>query len=57
MKEIHIPVKEMAYYLHSSGDLTRDFFQNADPTEGNEAHLYLQNRYNSTDLKEYYVHF
>lgn len=55
MKEIHIPVKEMAYYLHSSGDLTRDFFQNADPTEGNEAHLYLQNRYNSTDLKEYYV--
>ncbi len=55
MKELDIAVKEMAYYLYSSGDLSQDTFQNSDPQAGSEAHRYLQGKYKETDIKEYYV--
>lgn len=55
LKELDIACKEMAYFLYSSGDLSRDYFQNADPEEGKAAHTYLQNKYHKDDIKEYYV--
>ncbi len=57
MKELNIAVKEMVYFLYSSGDLTRDTFQNIDPEQGKEAHKYIQNKFKGNDQKEYYIKY
>ncbi len=54
MKKI-IAVKELAQFLYSSGDLTREFFSNKNDNDGKKAHSYLQNKYNDDSKKEYYI--
>lgn len=50
-----IAVKEIAYFVCGSGDLTPEFFLNHDVTQGNMAHDYLQAKYNSKSKKEVYI--
>lgn len=50
-----IGVREIAYFLYSSGDLSSDFFSNAHALDGKKAHDYLQKRYNAESKKEYYI--
>lgn len=50
-----IAVKELAQFLYSSGDLTREFFSNKSNLDGKKAHSFLQNQYNDESKKEYYI--
>lgn len=50
-----IAVREIAYFLYSSGDLSVDFFSNSSKKDGKKAHQYLQNKYKNIDEKEYYI--
>lgn len=50
-----IGVREIAYFLYSSGDLSSDFFSNARALDGKKAHDYLQKRYNAESKKEYFI--
>ena len=50
-----IAVKELAYFVCQSGDLTREFFSNHDLEAGKRAHEYHQARYNEDSKKEVYV--
>ncbi len=50
-----IAVKELAQFLYSSGDLTREFFSNKTNLDGKKAHSFLQNQYNDESKKEYYI--
>ena len=50
-----IAIKELAYFVHQSGDLTTEFFSNADLEIGKRAHSYLQGLYEDKDEKEYYI--
>lgn len=50
-----IAVKELAQFIYSSGDLTREFFSNKPNLDGKKAHSYLQNQYNNESKKEYYI--
>lgn len=50
-----IAVTDIAKYLYASGDLTSEFFSNRDLSEGTRAHNFLQEKYNSNSLKEYFI--
>ena len=50
-----IAVKELAYFVCGSGDLTLEFFSNRDVNEGTKAHEYLQSLYNSKSKSEVYI--
>ena len=50
-----IAVKELAYFICQSGNLTTEFFSNHDLEAGKKAHEYHQNRYNEASKKEVYV--
>ncbi|MBO5711380.1 MAG: PD-(D/E)XK nuclease family protein, partial [Acholeplasmatales bacterium] len=50
-----IAVKELAYFVCQSGNLTSEFFSNHDLEQGTKIHQYLQNKYNEKSLKEYYI--
>ena len=50
-----IGVRELAYFIHQSGDLTTEFFSNHDLLQGSRAHDYLQSYYSENDKAEYYI--
>ena len=50
-----IAIKELAYFVCGSGDLTLEFFSNRDVNEGTKAHEYLQSLYNSKSKSEVYI--
>lgn len=50
-----IAVKELAYFVCQSGNLTSEFFSNHDLEQGTKIHKYLQNKYNEKSQKEYYI--
>ena len=50
-----IAVKELAYFVCQSGNLTTEFFSNHDLEAGRKAHHYHQARYNELSKKEVYV--
>ena len=50
-----IAVKELAYFVCQSGNLTAEFFSNHDLEAGKKAHEYHQGRYNELSKKEVYV--
>ncbi len=50
-----IAVKELAYFICQSGNLTTEFFSNADMLRGQKAHDYLQSKYNSESKSEVYI--
>ena len=50
-----IAVKELAYFICQSGNLTTEFFSNHDLEAGRKAHEYHQARYNDSSKKEVYV--
>lgn len=50
-----IGVKEIAYFVHASGDLTVEFSSNKSNQEGKEAHAYLQSKFDEFSVKELYV--
>ena len=50
-----IAVKELAYFVCQSGNLTTEFFSNHDLEAGRKAHEYHQSRYNELSKKEVYV--
>ena len=52
---ISIAVKELAYFVCQSGDLTTEFFSNRDLEAGKKAHLHHQARYNDASKKEVYI--
>lgn len=47
-----ISVTDLAKFLYNSGDLTNEFFSNKRTLEGQIAHSFLQEQYNSTSQKE-----
>ncbi len=52
---MNIAVKELAYFVCGSGDLTLEFFSNRDINDGVKAHQYLQSQYNSKSNSEVYI--
>ncbi len=50
-----IGVRDLAYFIHQSGDLTTEFFSNHDMLLGSRAHDYLQSQYGPNDKAEYYI--
>lgn len=56
MKKV-LAVREIAYFLYASGDLTSDYFLNSTAVEGKKAHKYIQNSYTKDDKKEYYIKY
>ena len=50
-----IAVKELAYFVCQSGNLTTEFFSNHDLEAGKRAHEHLQSKYNDKSKKEYYI--
>lgn len=50
-----IAVKELAYFVCQSGNLTTEFFSNSDLERGKKAHTFLQEKYNSESLSEVYI--
>lgn len=50
-----IAIKELAYFVCQSGNLTTEFFSNNDLLKGQRAHEYLQSKYNDKSLKEVYI--
>ncbi|MBE6136826.1 MAG: ATP-dependent DNA helicase [Erysipelotrichaceae bacterium] len=50
-----IAVKELAYFVCQSGNLTTEFFSNADLERGKRAHLHIQEKYNSKSQSEVYI--
>ena len=50
-----IGVRDLAYFIHQSGDLTTEFFTNHDMLAGSRAHDYLQSNYSGNDKAEYYI--
>ena len=50
-----IGVRELAYFIHQSGDLTTEFFSNHDMLAGSRAHDFLQSQYGNNDKAEYYI--
>lgn len=53
--KISIGVREIAYFLYASGDLSQDFFSNASGKDGIKAHQFIQHKYSDNDKKEFYV--
>ena len=50
-----IAVKELAYFICSSGNLTNEYFSNKDLEAGTRAHDYLQSKYNEDSECEVYI--
>ena len=50
-----IGVRDLAYFIHQSGDLTTEFFSNHDMILGSRAHDFLQSQYGPNDKAEYYI--
>ncbi len=50
-----IGVRDLAYFIHQSGDLTTEFFSNHDMLIGSRAHDFLQSQYGPNDKAEYYI--
>ena len=50
-----IAVKELAYFVCQSGNLTTEFFSNHDLEAGKKAHQHHQSKYNNESKKEFYV--
>ena len=50
-----IGVRDLAYFIHQSGDLTTEFFSNHDMLVGSRAHDFLQSQYSTLDKAEYYI--
>ncbi len=50
-----IAIKELAYFVYQSGDLTTEYFSNYDLEIGTKAHNYLQSKYLKDDIKEFYI--
>lgn len=50
-----IAVKELAYFVCQSGNLTTEFFSNRDLEAGKKAHEYHQSHYNEKSRKEVYI--
>ena len=50
-----IAVKELAYFVCQSGDLTTEFFSNHDLEAGKRAHEFHQSHYNEKSKKEVYI--
>lgn len=50
-----IAVKELAYFVCQSGNLTNEFFSNSDMQKGQRVHDYLQSKYNDQSLSEVYI--
>ena len=50
-----ISVKELAYFVCQSGNLTNEFFSNKDQELGKKIHQKHQNTYNKDSHKEVYV--
>lgn len=50
-----IAVKELAYFVCQSGNLTTEFFSNRDMQRGQKAHDYLQSKYNTASSAEVYI--
>lgn len=50
-----IAVKELAYFVCQSGDLTTEFFSNRDLEAGRHAHEFHQSHYNEKSKKEVYI--
>lgn len=50
-----IAIRELAYFVCQSGDLTTEFFSNADTIRGQKAHDFLQSKYNEFSSKEVYI--
>ena len=53
--ELKIAVKELAYFVCQSGDLTTEFFSNRDLEIGSKAHHYLQSKYKEGSQSEVYI--
>ena len=50
-----IAVKELAYFVCQSGDLTTEFFSNHDLEAGKKAHEHHYAKYNEASKKEVYI--
>lgn len=50
-----IAIKELAYFICASGNLTNEYFSNKDLMAGAKDHDYLQNKYNQDSLAEVYI--
>ena len=50
-----IAVKELAYFVCQSGNLTTEFFSNHDLEAGRKAHQHHQSKYNDFSKKEFYI--
>ena len=50
-----IAVKELAYFVCQSGNLTTEFFSNHDLEAGRKAHQHHQSKYNEFSKKEFYI--
>ena len=50
-----IAVKELAYFVCQSGNLTTEFFSNHDLEAGRKAHQQHQSKYNEVSKKEFYI--
>lgn len=52
---LRIAIKELAYFICQSGNLTPEFFSNRDLQQGTKAHQYLQAKYNSESTAEVFI--
>ena len=46
-----IAIKELAYFICASGNLTNEYFSNKDLRMGTKCHDYLQSKYNTKTLR------
>lgn len=53
--DVKIAIKELAFFVCQSGNLTNEFFSNRDLDTGSKAHRYLQSKYNDKSQKEVYI--
>ena len=51
----HIAVRELAYFMCQSGNLTSEFFSNRDMQSGIEAHRHHQRTYNNESRAEVFI--
>ena len=50
-----IAIKELAYFVCASGNLTNEYFSNKDLRMGTKCHDYLQSKYNENSISEVYI--
>lgn len=50
-----IAIKELAYFVCASGNLTNEYFSNKDLRMGTKCHDYLQSKYNEDSMAEVYI--